>query len=400
MPLVGACVLAALLAVAGPAAAGTRPGAGDGPADSGPAGGGPASARPGVPPGWRLVWRDDFDGPAGSRLDPGSWLYDLRDCYPGCPAPNWGTGEVAEMTDSPDNVALDGEGHLLITPRRDPADPSRWTSGRVETRRSDFAAPDHGALRIEARLALPTVTGPEAKGYWSAFWTLGSSFRDGYADRTGAGDLDVMEHVNDRPETVGAVHCQPVGGGDPCHEIPDNVGLAGTTTCPPVGCLTGFHTYTVEVHRESVPERIDWLVDGTVYHTVRADQPGMDASTWQLLVERSFFLILNQSIGGGWPGSPTAQTRSGAPLVVDHVAVWVTDTDGGKEQDHKRSPEHDSKRSPDHDSRRSPDHDSKHGSEQDQKRGSDQGDGRDHQHTGTDHADDGHGPGGCRARAF
>jgi beta-glucanase (GH16 family) len=276
---------------------------------------------------------------------------------------NWGTGEVAAMTDSPDNVGLDGDGHLRITPRRDQADPARWTSGRVETRRSDFAAPDDGALRIEARLALPRVTGPAAKGYWSAFWALGSSFRDGYVDRTGAGDLDVMEHVNDRPETVGAVHCQPVGGGDPCHEIPDNVGLAGTTTCPRKGCLTGFHSYAVEVHRESSPERIDWLVDRTVYHTVRADQPGMDASTWRLLVERDFFLILNQSIGGGWPGSPTPQTRSGAPLVVDHVAVWVTHRSSCKGHDHD-SHDHDDR---DHDGR---DHDDRDHDDRDHHRAS------------------------------
>ena len=54
-----------------------------------------------------------------------------------------------------------------------------------------------------------------------------------------------------------------------------------------------------------------------------SDQPGMDAATWKPLVDRSFFIILNQSIGGTWPGAPTADTRSGAPLVVDRVVVSV-----------------------------------------------------------------------------
>jgi len=235
------------------------------------------------------------------------------------------------MTDSTDNVALDGEGHLVITPRRD--DVGGWTSGRLETKRADFAAATDGALRVEARLALPAVADVGAKGYWSAFWMLGAAFRGGYTDPTGVGDMDIMEHINDGPETVGTVHCSPAGTADPCHEVPDNVGLAGTTTCPPTGCLNGFHTYAVELHRESSPQRMDWMIDGSVYHSVRADQPGMDPATWQLLIARSFFLILNQSIGGTWPGAPTPLTRNGVPLIVDYVAVWVTAVDQHDERE-------------------------------------------------------------------
>lgn len=40
------------------------------------------------------------------------------------------------MTSSTSNVALDGSGNLLITPRRDAS--GNWTSGRIETRRTDF----------------------------------------------------------------------------------------------------------------------------------------------------------------------------------------------------------------------------------------------------------------------
>jgi len=308
--IVPALALTVMLGGARPAVAGTR-----------------ASAQE----GWRQVWRDDFDGPAGSPVDADSWQYDLGHCYEGCPAQNWGTGEVAAMTDSTDSVAQDGAGHLLITPRRDAA--GGWTSGRLETRRADFAAPAGGALRVEARLALPAVAGLGAEGYWSAFWMLGAGFRDGFVDPTGAGDVDVMEHVDDRPETVGAVHCRPVGTADPCQEVPDNTGLAGTTTCPPTGCLTGFHTYAVELHRESSPQRMDWLIDGTVYHSVPADRPGMDPATWQLLIARSFFLIVNQSIGGTWPGAPTSLTEDGVPLVVDYVAVWVTAVDQHDERE-------------------------------------------------------------------
>lgn len=309
----------------------------------------PAEAKPApVDDGWRLVWRDDFAGPAGASVDRNAWQFALGHCYVGCPAPNWGTGEVTEMTDSTDNVVLDGAGHLLIVPLRDRVDPGRWTSGRLETRRSDFAAPEGGALRVESRLALPTVTMTQAQGYWSAFWLLGADFRKGNVDTSGAGDLDVLEHINGQQEVVGTIHCSPRDGRDPCNELPDNVGLTGRTPCPPSGCLSGFHTYAVQVHRDSAPERIDWLVDGAVFHTVRADQSGMDVATWRSLVNRAFFIILNQSIGGNWPGPPTASTTSGVPLTVDHVAVWVRHSRPAKAEHPRSKPPKTGRPTPEH----------------------------------------------------
>ncbi|HSN12185.1 MAG TPA: 1,3-beta-glucanase, partial [Propionibacteriaceae bacterium] len=86
---------------------------------------------------WTTVWRDDFNGPAGTGLDRTQWLYDLGHGYPGG-AWNWGTGEVESMTDSTANVAMDGAGNLAITALRDAS--GNWTSGRVESQRTDFAA--------------------------------------------------------------------------------------------------------------------------------------------------------------------------------------------------------------------------------------------------------------------
>jgi beta-glucanase (GH16 family) len=178
-------------------------------------------------------------------------------------------------------------------------------------------------LRVQGRLALPSVTGTAAQGYLSAFWLLGSTFRPSHVYDPTLGELDIVEHINGR-DPLGVLHCLPATGtGDPCHEKPDNVGLVGTATCSPSGCLSGFHTFAVELHRECEPERIDWLVDGRVFFSVRQDQPGMDGATWERIVGQSFFVILNQSIGGTWPGAPTPQTQPGSPLVVDSIAVSV-----------------------------------------------------------------------------
>ncbi|MEV0886868.1 acyltransferase family protein [Streptomyces microflavus] len=273
-----------------------------------------APAAPGAD-GWTELLRDDFDGPAGSRPSPADWQYDLGTCYPGCPAPQWGTGEIETMTDSTDNVRLDGKGALEIVPTREG---EQWSSGRIETVRSDFAPPPGGVLRIEASIALPDVTGPKAAGYWPAFWTLGAPLRDGYTGWPGVGELDIMESVNGRDTVFGSMHCGVLEGG-PCEEP---VGLtSGPQTC--ASCRTEFHSYAVEVDLGA--REVRWYLDGRVYHRVSAGR--MDAGTWKRAVDHGVFLILNVAIGGKLPVADGATagpaTEPGHPMRVDQVTVKV-----------------------------------------------------------------------------
>src|SRR5882757_1534929 len=96
------------------------------------------AAQASVPPppaGWTTIWSDDFNGASGSLPSGANWIIDQGHAYPGGPG-NWGTGEIQNYTNSPNNLALDGTGNLRITPRRDSA--GNWTSGRIETQRADF----------------------------------------------------------------------------------------------------------------------------------------------------------------------------------------------------------------------------------------------------------------------
>lgn len=275
---------------------------------------GAASGEAG-PAGWTEVFREEFDGPAGNPPSSANWLYDTGTCYPGCPAAQWGTGEIETMTDSTDNVRLDGKGALEIVPTRTDG---AWSSGRIETRRSDFAAPAGGILRIEAAIALPGVTGAKADGYWPAFWTLGAPLRDGYTGWPAIGELDIMESVNGRDSVFATMHCGTLQGG-PCREP------AGLSSGPqPCGdCRTGFHTYAVEVDRSPGAEEVRWYLDGRVHHRVAASL--MDPDTWKRAVDHGLFLILNVAIGGGLPladgGTPGPDTEPGHPMRVDRVAV-------------------------------------------------------------------------------
>ncbi|MEW2623991.1 glycoside hydrolase family 16 protein [Streptomyces sp. NPDC048106] len=286
---------------------------------------GPADASAPAPPaGWAQVFLDDFNGAAGSSVNTANWQFDTGTSYPGGAA-NWGTGEVESMTSSTNNVSLDGNGDLLITPRRDAS--GHWTSGRIETTRTDFQPPAGGKLRVEARLQMPNVTGTAAAGYWPAFWMLGAPFRGNYQNWPGVGELDVMENVQGLNKTWATMHCGTSPGG-PCNETS---GIGNSTACPNTTCQSGFHTYTLEWDRSVSPEAIRFYVDGVNYQTVTASQ--MDAATWTNATNHGFFVILNVAMGGGFPGAfgggPTSATEPGHPMVVDYVQVLQSSGGGG-----------------------------------------------------------------------
>jgi len=102
----------------------------------------PADCR--APPSWTGTSRLDPDlqrrlqRPGRPAPVVGQLAVRHRHQLPGGAA-NWGTGEVESMTSDPANVSLDGAGNLRITPLRSAS--GAWTSARIETQRTDLAAP-------------------------------------------------------------------------------------------------------------------------------------------------------------------------------------------------------------------------------------------------------------------
>jgi beta-glucanase (GH16 family) len=281
-----------------------------------------AQAFPGAPTrdGWDLAFHDDFTGEPNTGINTNNWLFSLGHNYSGG-ATNWGTGEIERMTDSLANVYLDGAGHLVIKPIRDAA--GEWTSGRIETQRTDFAAPAGGKLRIEASLQQPDVNGPGAAGIWPAFWSMGADARPvGATNWPKIGEIDIMENINGRSSVFSTLHCGDSASGGPCNET-TGIG-SGERPCP--GCQTSYHTYAMEYDRSVSPEQIRWYLDGNNYFTINSTM--VDEATWNNATHHGFFVILNVAIGGSFPngfgGGPTSATQSGVPMLVDYVAVYTS----------------------------------------------------------------------------
>jgi beta-glucanase (GH16 family) len=300
---------AVVLGAAGCGSAATTPSASAGASASAVAS--PALVTAAPPAGFTLLWREDFEGAAGTAPSSANWKYDVG------PGSGFGTGETETMTNSLANVQLDGSGHLAITPIR--ADDLTWTSGRIETQRSDFEAPAGGILHVEGSLQQPNVTAADGLGYWPAFWMLGAPLRTG-GSWPGVGEIDLMEDVNGRGSEYGTLHCGTAPGG-PCNE---NNGIgSGERPCP--GCQTAFHTYAIEYDRSTTPEELRWYLDGKQIFAVKSTQ--VDDTTWTNAMRHGFFVILNVAMGGGFPaalgGVLLPSTASARPMLVDYVAVYT-----------------------------------------------------------------------------
>jgi beta-glucanase (GH16 family) len=241
----------------------------------------------------KLVFSDQFTGPAGAPPDPSKWIHDIG-AY-GAP-----DHELETYTDSPANASVDGQGDLAIVARRDtttgPDGLTRsYTSARLETQ-GLFSA-RYGL--IEARMQIPAGT-----GLWSAFWMLGNDITSvGWPD---SGEIDVMETLGQDPFTVRAtIHGPGVRAG---YSRGQNFDSASSLT-------SAFHTYAVSWSTNSVT----WLLDGIPYARVTpADlAPGQ---TW--VFNRPFHLLLNLAVGGDYPGPPSSSTPFPATLLVDWVRVY------------------------------------------------------------------------------
>ncbi|KAG2185677.1 hypothetical protein INT44_002470 [Umbelopsis vinacea] len=265
--------------------------------------------------GFSLVWGDDFNGGTNTAVNSNNWQFDLGTGYPGG-ASNWGTGELEINTNDIENCYQDGNGNLRIAPVRDSS--GGWTSARIESVRDDFQAPPGGVMAIEAKIQLPNVSGDAAAGYFPAFWMLGTPFRNNYNNWPEVGEFDIMENVNGINKVFGTLHCGNSPGGN-CNE---SNGLGGSLegAYPPL--QEDYHIYRFEW--DDGQQELRWYLDGQQFWTV--DAATVTEQTWQDFTSHPYFIILNVAIGGGFPsalgGGPTDATESGAPMLVDYVAVY------------------------------------------------------------------------------
>ncbi|MEV4616871.1 family 16 glycosylhydrolase [Kitasatospora sp. NPDC049258] len=246
-------------------------------------------------------FEDNFDGPAGAAVNGARWQVETGD--------NVNNHERQYYTAGNANAALDGQGHLVITARREnPANYQCWygtcqyTSARLNTSGRFAQAYGH----VETRMKIP-----RGQGMWPAFWMLGDDI--GQVGWPNSGEIDVMENVGFEPGSVhGTIH-------GPGYSGSGGIG-AGYTLPGGQAFADAFHTFAVDW----APDSISWSVDGTVYQ--RRTPADLGGRSW--VFNKPFFVILNLAVGGYWPGDPDGSTAFPQQLVVDYVRVSTAGSGG------------------------------------------------------------------------
>ena len=237
----------------------------------------------------KLVWSDEFTGPAGAAPNPTKWGYDLG-------AGGWGNSELESYTSTRENSSLDGRGRLVIQARMAN---NEFTSARLKT-----AGKFEIQLgRIEARIRVPF-----GQGIWPAFWMLGVDVNDPAVGWPKCGEIDIMEHIGREPARVYAtVHGPGYSGA---------AGISGHYELPSGQRFSDdFHIFAVDWTQNS----LTFSVDGRPYHNVvKSALPS--GAKWAF--DHPFFLLLNVAVGGQWPGLPDDTTRFPQQMLVDYVRIY------------------------------------------------------------------------------
>ncbi len=257
---------------------------------------GAADPKPSVPvkdsDGYRLKWRDEFDGTALNRND---WNVELHE-------PGWVNAELQKYVDSEENIYLK-DGKLVITPIQTKNDDGTYsyTSGRINTQgKHDFT---YGIF--EARVKVP-----KGQGYLPAFWMMPQN-ENLYGQWPRCGEIDIMEVMGQQTnKAYGTIHY-----GNPHNEN------QGTYNLTEGSFSDSYHTFAVEW----LPGEIIWYVDGVeTYRTSDwfSATAGQGKLTYPAPFDQPFHVILNLAVGGSWVGNPVDETFESQNYSVDFVRIY------------------------------------------------------------------------------
>jgi beta-glucanase (GH16 family) len=241
------------------------------------------------PPGWELVWNDEFDGTA---LDLSKWEFEVN-------ARGGGNNELQYYVTNNTHVSA---GRLLIVARKERytgAEGTRaYTSSRIRTRgKGDWL---YGRFDIRAKL-------PKGRGIWPAIWMMPTDNK--YGGWPHSGEIDIMELLGHQPNKVyGTLHSSRTGGRHTS---------AGTNTTLAAGSFADdFHVFRLDWE----PVAMRWYIDDRLYQAQTNWQSR--AHSFPAPFDQRFHLIVNLAVGGHWPGNPESATTFPQAMVIDYVRVY------------------------------------------------------------------------------
>ncbi len=243
-------------------------------------------------PGRMLVWSDEFESPG--LPDSTKWGYDYGT---GCPKIcGWGNNELEFYTARRLENSRVENGLLILEARREPWEGKDYTSARLVSKNKG----DWTYGRIEARLKCP-----KGRGTWPAFWMLPTDWK--YGDWPHSGEIDIMEHVGYKPDTVYATAHTA--------SFTNSKHTENTRSFFLPDAESAFHLYAVEWR----PNQMDFFVDDVRYNTFL----NLHQTSEEWPFDQRFHVILNLAVGGNWGATKGVDERIWPQrMEVDYVRVY------------------------------------------------------------------------------
>ncbi len=270
---------------------------------------------PGPPPGYGLVFADEFDSSDLGRINeegtggrPGAPAWRSRYRHARKDVINqekqiYMDAAFAGTANRPLGVQPFRIADSVLEIRAAPADPQRvrpfiwnqrYTSGCISTERSH--AQCYGYVEVRARL-------PRGRGFWPAFWLLPTKVR-------GPQELDILEASGARPSSI----WNNVHGADQAaygRRNPSGLPFPGRWF-DGVGAVTeSFHTYALDW----TPERLTFLFDGAPTAELRDHG-----------IHDEMYFLANLAVGShdpNWIPDPDDTTPWPGVLAIDHVRFYA-----------------------------------------------------------------------------
>ncbi|WP_162525259.1 family 16 glycosylhydrolase [Rariglobus hedericola] len=246
------------------------------------------------PPGYTLVWSDEFDG---STLDPQYWNH----TYPGNYRDAFNTSDATTVAGGNLTITTYTEGGVHYTDHLD-------TKNKYQ--------PKYGYM--EARILFSN-----APGNWSAFWMFASTVGAAGDPRLAGVELDIVEHRDSDwvgTDISGKVNSTLHWDGYGANHKSVTGGLQGT------GLGGSFHLYAMEW----TPTYQKFFVDGvntfTVYNSAATNPTPPEAPISQ---RSQFFMLSSEVLNNNWAGVIPAggfgsKATSDSQMIVDYVRVYQT----------------------------------------------------------------------------
>lgn len=234
---------------------------------------------------WKLIWRDEFSN--NGSPDSTKWSFS-------------GRGKADWKCYCTDNTATaivkDGFLYLRGIQSDNPSDTAKYMTGCIQTK-GKFSF-KYGKLEVRAKLS-------QGQGSWPAIWLLGEN--GGWPNN---GEIDVMEHLNFDSIFYQTIHSYYI---DVMKHENDPKHFAIASFKPGEFNVFGMEWY---------PDRIDLYLNGQKTFTYPKILKDTTGTQWPF--DKPFYILLDQALGGNWPG-PVNSKDLPQQMIVDWVRVYQQD---------------------------------------------------------------------------